>query len=67
MEKFEIWTVEGSEGHYYTLKDNEGNTQEFMKLGVPLDELEEGDKVLILYKDGLRSITSKAVHTAVIN
>ena len=65
-ETFEIWTVKKSEGFYYTLEDDDGNMQDFLKLGALCEELEEGEKVLVINKNNLRTIASKAAQNVEI-
>lgn len=60
METFEIWTVIKSEGSYYTLEDEDGNMQDFLKIDTLCDKLEVGAKVIVINKNNMRTIASRA-------
>lgn len=59
-ETFEIWTVIKSEGFYYTLEDSDGNMLDFLKIDTLCEELEVGEKVLVINKNNMRNIASRA-------
>ena len=54
--KIEIWRVVQDCGAFYTLKNIEGETQDFMKISVPGGKLVVNQKVAITVAHGVRNI-----------